>query len=97
MYRIPLNRDSLCRVIQGVHAVSMAIAIVAFIVVGRTADSVAHERAADIEVFFAIAAVVTGFVAMATRPPRNESLVLAISTLAALILLVTTQLAFLVL
>jgi len=85
---------SLNRVILGLHVAAMLIAIATLLVMMKMEPNTfflsmhpAYERVAIVRAAFTFVAVLTGFWSMAARPPRKESVPLAISTVAAVLLL----------
>jgi hypothetical protein len=81
------------RVILGLHVAAMLIVVAAWLVMMNMEPTTfvsthpAYDRVAMVRGTFTLVAVPTGFWSMAARPPRQESLALAISTVAAVLLL----------
>jgi hypothetical protein len=80
------------RVILGLHVAAMLIVVVAWLVMMNMEPSnwfhhnPAYDRVAIVRGAFTIVAVLSGFWSMAARPPRKESVPLAISTVVAVLL-----------
>jgi hypothetical protein len=84
------------RVILGLHVAAMLIVVAAWLVMMNIEPTTllrknpAYDRVAIVRGAFAFAAVLSGFWSMAARPPRKESVALAISTVAAVLLLLAS-------
>lgn len=81
------------RVVLGLHVAALLIVIAAWLVMmnmePNTFCSISppYERVAIVRGAFTFVAALSGFWSMAARPPRKESVSLAISTVAAVLLL----------
>jgi hypothetical protein len=90
-----MSFKSINRVILGLHVAAMLIAAATLVWMMMIIEPTTfffsmnptYERVGIVRAAFTLVAILTGFWSMAARPPRQESIVLAISTVAAVALL----------